>query len=142
MKDERPDAVVCFWEWCKTKDSRETWKLVETYGMDQDGYAMTPSVHASKDRHSYNGWMLKYPDDDDSYAEPEPIMGRAVTCWDIESGVSLVRIHPPKWIPFLSCGFYEQIIKKNAWLNLIEGSHELLFGTARAAEDLMFKDEE
>jgi hypothetical protein len=63
-------------------------------------------------------------------------MGRAVTAWNIESGVSLIDLNPVEWADFLSIGFIEELRKLSNWTTFLEGGHTLYLGTAREAAKL------
>ncbi len=163
---ERPHAVLCLWEVIRdllvkndkgfyNDSTGRMWRLVETYGVDQDGYACTESKHASGDRHSYQEWMNRKcwydkaqkkvvyecpqgQDEDDS--EWEPIPGRVVTGWSIESGVFLAAFSPPGDNPWLGTDFLKVIKKSDRWVQFIQDGHTLYLGTARAVEKLLDKN--
>jgi hypothetical protein len=160
-KDQRPYAVICLWEYTPPKKKNEPykklWKLVECYGVDQDGYACTESKHASGDRHSYDQWMsrkcwydektkkLVYTcpaDQDAGDYDWDSIMGRAVTVWSVESGVRLARLNPPEWVPWLGSSFTEELAKLKHWFSFLEDGHTLYLGTARAAEKMLWPKEQ
>lgn len=163
---ERPSAVICLWEVDETLLTRDKdgffpdsfgklWKLVETYGVDSDGYAATPSKHASNDRHSYQPWLSRKcwydrtankvvyecpPTQDVHDCDWENIPGRVVTGWTMESGVFLAGFNPPgghhRW---LGLDFFKVLKQSELWTSFITDGHTLFLGTARAAEKTMFK---
>lgn len=155
MKD-RPYAVICLWEYVpKNKDKpriERRWKLVEAYGIDQDGYACTPSKYASNDRHSHHEfmnakvWCSKEtdtwsesppPSENDAYDyDWRPRMGRAVTVWNMVGGTSLVDLHPPEWTEWLSSQFYSELKTIPNWHALLEGGYTLYSGTANEVNKL------
>lgn len=132
----KPHCVICLWKWIGTdrrKVYENKWELVESYGTDDDGYCITPSKYAVNERQTWIGWANKRDDNDDW----QPIMGRAVTAWDIESGVGLIDLNPVEWADFLSIGFIEELRKLSNWATFLEGGHTLYLGTAREAAKFM-----
>lgn len=132
----KPNAVICLWKWIGTGRSKvyeNKWELVESYGTDDDGYCITPSKHAVNERHTWIGWTHKKKGDD----WEQSIMGRAVTVWNIESGVGLIELHPAEWADLLSISFVEELRKLSNWASFLEGGHTLYLGTAREAEKFM-----
>ena len=141
----RPYAIVSLWEFRVPQNNMDTsksrrWFCLETYGVDQDGYACTPSKFASKDRHSFDNFMFKEPtkEEEEKFIDREPIMGRAVTTWTMESGVSLAAFHPPEWTSWLSVQFIEELRKLSNWCSFLEDGYTLWAGTARHAEKIFF----
>lgn len=125
LRHLEPHSVVCYWESVQTNDR---WKLVESYGIDGDGYPITtPSTGGGRDRCEWDKWLY-------STSKNEQIMGRAVTMWSIQCGVRLLGFNPPKPVPWLSNSFYEEICKDLDWRKIIEGGPTMWFWTAREAE--------
>jgi hypothetical protein len=167
--DQRPYAVICLWEYVPPdrkkagwRDAR-IWKLVEAFGVDDNGYCCTESKHASSGRHSYEDWISRdvwYDkatktvhttcpegmDEDD--ADRDSIPGRVVTGWGVESGVWLAAFNPPGdkkdlyGPPWLSIEFASELKKLSNWFRFIQDGGTLYFGTARAAEKLLWPKEQ
>ncbi len=151
----KPDAFICLWEYVPKKtivDHRQRWRLVECYGVDDSGYAVTPNIHASNDRYSYMQFMnrkcwydpkkkkevFEIPEGvDPSDHQWSPIMGRAVTTWDMASGVTLAELHPPEWVEWLSIQFVSELKKLSNWHVFIEKGYDLYLGTVKAVKDTM-----
>jgi hypothetical protein len=70
------------------------------HAADGDGYFLTqPQTFKADGRHPWTCWLNHYSGDDDDF--PAEIMGRAVTMWDVSSGVKLMGFHPPRWVEWL-----------------------------------------
>jgi hypothetical protein len=106
------------------------WKLVECFGVDDNGYAATPSARAGSGRHSYDSWVYR-PVGDPEAPDYDPIMGRAVTVWEPAGGVRLAVLHPPEWVPWLGVEFYDGLRKLPNWFAFLEGGGTLYRETAR-----------
>lgn len=147
-KKKHVHGVVCYWEWIPGKREAyvKRWKLVEAYGIDMDGYPLTTPKNSPgrSDRQEWDNWMneryVPKGNDEEDY-DMRPIMGRAVTFWSVEGGVSLGDIHPPKWIDMLSIQFVSELKKTKNWHAMLEDGHTLYLGTARAAEKILFGEE-
>lgn len=160
---DRPHAIFCLWEIVRdllvkndqghyNNSNGKLWRLVETYGVDKDGYALGETQHASSDRRSYSEWMSrKYWHDKEekkSYTLPEgideedhgreEIPGRVTTGWSIGSGISLIAFNPPGDTPWLNVDFLEVLKKSDRWAQFIKDGHTLYLGTAFAAEKLLW----
>ena len=126
--------VVCCWEWrhrWPPWSGGPKWVLIETHVTDEDGYEYHVN-ESQRLKYDWAGWMYKTKDDLDF---PEPILGRAVTSWDMERGVRLQCLHPPEESStvWLSRAFYERLISLPDWPMMLQGGHRLFFGTAEAA---------
>lgn len=160
----RPHAIFCLWEVIRDllvkndegfyNDSYgKLWRLVETYGVDQDGYAIGQTKHASGGRHSFQDWMNRKcwydkatkkvvyecpegQDEDDN--DWEGITGRVVTGWSMESGVFLAAFNPPGEHRWLGMDFLKVVQTSDRWAQFIHDGHTLYLGTARAAEKLLW----
>lgn len=125
------DLLICGWEFIPSQDNKQqSWKLSISYMGDSDGHCIT-DVFEPQD------WMFKkvYRNEDDF--DLVPIMGRAITSWDIRNGIRLFRFHPPEWAPWLSCNFYEELCLSRDWPGWIEQGHQLYFGTEREVKKMM-----
>ena len=128
------DAVVCYWEFSDQAMSG-CWKLMESFGIDYDGRPVTTPSTGGGDRCEWNKWLED--------ANQEPIMGRAVTIWNVQSGVRLSGFYPPVFVAWLPASFYEEVCKNQNWMKIIDGSYTMWFGTAREAEKyLTFKSKQ
>lgn len=150
----RPNGVMCYWEYERPlsdevggpRQRQRLWKLVESFGIDTDGYPLEPTSTSeySDGRHQWMGWLNKEvplgDDEDEEDTDNEPIMGRAVTVWSVESGVGLLDMNLPEFVPWLAIDFIKQIKERNDWHRFLECGYDLYLGTARAAEKIMFKD--
>src|ERR1700722_2297169 len=99
-------GVICLWKFIPSptqfrQDSK--WELVESYGINHDGYALTTPKNVGGDENSYSDWTHK-KNEDGEYCNAE--MGRAVTVWTM-SGVELLDFTPPDWASWLSVDFYK-----------------------------------
>ena len=122
------DAIICYWKWEPVEN--RGWHLLESFPIDADGHCLKIPSTGGGDRQEWNKWMNQLEDDD-----WVPIMGRAVTIWDYESGVGLLDIHPPEWPEFLSPIFYERLCKMQDWFILLENGHNLYFGTVKEVKN-------
>ena len=136
---------MCYWEYVPPKpedrrDPARLWKLAESFRIDQDGYPMdkTSTGDCSDGRHEWTCWMYTDNPDDGYDDDRRPIMGRAVTLWTVESGVSLMNLHPPEWVPWLSISFIEELKKLKNWYAFLQCGYNLHDGTARAAEKIIY----
>lgn len=111
------DPVICLWEWTADK-----WRLAQVvHGGDR-------TLSDAQD-----AWMYVRDGDDN----PTEIMGRAVTIWDMESGVRLNNWHPPEWVPWLAPSFTEEVRKARNWFLFVGGGHDLYFQTAEEVAKLI-----
>jgi len=151
LEMKRVRGVMCYWEYVAPKSNDDKtltrlWHLRHAVPHDDDGYPIGPNLpkfitDCCDHRHVWTCWMQKYDPDEDGYDDnPEDIMGRAVTAWSIENGVTLLDLHPPEWVDWLAPGYIEEIRKHRNWSQIIEGGHNLYLGTARAVEKIIFKD--
>lgn len=133
------EGVVCYWTWVgpkKPEAHARCWSMVEAYGITEDGgYTTTPST-GGNDRHDWENWLnqKKYLDKDKEDWDWEPLMGRCVTMWTWNSGVSLVGLHPIDWEPHLSISFVSELKKVPNWPAFLEHGHALYLDTARVAQ--------
>ncbi len=68
-----------------------------------------------------------------------PHMGRALTMWSRDHGVSLMDINPPDEFPkWLSSSFYEAMCKLDNWALLLQNGSDLWFGTLEEVESRIF----
>lgn len=136
----RANGVMCYWKYDPDGKYRRCWVLAESFAINNDGYPI--GERSTKDwpdtRHEWNGWMNTRTEGEDY--DLEPIMGRAVTVFQFESGCTLLDLHPPEWPPWLSGSFVEEIRKLPNWSQFLEGGFDLYLGTARAAEKIIFQD--
>lgn len=163
-KKPRPYAIICLWEYVAPDKNKpgwrdsQCWKLVDTYGVDDDGYACTESKFANSGRHSYDDWttqMVWYDkatktvhttcpegmDQDDG--DRDSIPGRVVTGWSVQSGPWLAVFNPPDdHPPWLNYSFGEELKKQKNWYSLIQDGYTLWAGTARAAEKMLWPKEQ
>jgi hypothetical protein len=119
-------TVICYWAY------EEKWVLKESFQMDEDGHCIQIPSTGGNSRHEYHKWMNK-PLDEDEW-DFEPIMGRAVTVWDMDHGVGLLDIHPPEWVDWLSVSFYEKLCKMPDWYVLLNEGWHMFMGTAKEVE--------
>lgn len=152
-----PHAIYCLWEIDKTKTQHsethgKLWKLTETYGVDQDGYPNTPTVHATGE-YSYTNWISKKcwygknrkphytcPKNraEFDYDDIHDIPGRAVTVWTHETGIALVALNIPSDLPIWLSPFYKEALTSGRnWIQLIQDGNTLYTGTARATHQLL-----
>ena len=148
---KRIRGVMCYWEYVAPKPDEDKtivrlWHLRHVVPHDDDGYPVGSKLpdfitKCSDHRHVWTCWMNTDNPDEDGYDDDrESIMGRAVTAWSIEDGVSLVDLHPPEWVDWLAPGFIEELRKNRNWSQIIEGGHNLYLGTARAVEKILDED--
>ncbi len=87
--------MVCLWE-KDANTSRRYWRLVESYGVDDDGYAIERPRHTegndSYDRRRPSDCFLFVGDEDGNI---ETFPGRLVTVFDFTTGPRLVGLNPP-----------------------------------------------
>ena len=133
------NGVVCYWEYQESKERRELWKLVESFPVDMDGYPLI-KTSTGRDNDCDMLWLNTkiHPYHGSEDYEWEPIMGRAVTAWWLESGVQVRDLHPPAWVSWLSVSFIEELKKLPNWWQFLECGHDLYLGTARAAQEIIF----
>ena len=134
-------GVMCYWEY--DQNFRDSLKLMESFPTDADGQptVKTSTSRGNRDRLAADWlyWMYKPIDGSLVSADAlKPIMGRAITVWSIESGVKLLRLHPPEWSKWLSTSFYDRLCKMPDWANLLNNGYILDIGTARAAEKIIY----
>jgi len=132
-----PTLVYCFWRFDATKPRHKVWDLVEVIGGDSDGYLLSKPQHfeVHDHRHPWMDWMQGRPDDEEAPEEARvSLMGRAVTVWSVERGVTLLAFNPPAWVDWLARTFYEELKKLPNWYSLLEGGHTLWAGSAREVE--------
>ena len=127
-----PRTIVCHWQYKKEKGKDRVWHLIESYGVDQDGYPIQedgkyPSTGG--DECSWYKWVYK-----EGHQDSEPIWGRAVTMWDSTFGVTLSEFNPPEQTWWLSEYYLKRLKKVRGWHELIAGGDSLLMGTAREVE--------
>jgi hypothetical protein len=167
----RPHGVICYWNFVpsKTKYHEDCkWELAESFTIDCDGHCLTTPSTGGGDRHEWHKWtnepvyfLEEYEDDaksrgwftkseleaigkttdDASHDDHKPIMGRAVTLWEMGHGVQLMDFHPPEWATWLSTSFYEELRKLPNWSTLIEKGYDLYFGTINEAHRYITFDE-
>jgi len=150
----RLSGVVCYWEFVSTNSKDGHWRLAESYGIDRDGYCLTrPSTGGHVDGHLY--WLndIVYHHEGKWRTEQElngiekhgvekheldrdlrPIMGRAVTIWDMQHGTKLLDLHPPEWASWLSVDFCKELCKLPNWHSLLRRGVDLYWGTTQEAE--------
>jgi len=140
-------GIICYWEY---GPANQTWFLVESFPINDDGYCMTKPSTGGGDREEWLKWMnskVYYKDgkwvdadqmnmdmDDYEYDDWKPIMGRAVTIWTMQHGTALLDIHPPEFPRWLSASFYEELRKLPNWASLLEKGYDLYFGTTNEVE--------
>jgi hypothetical protein len=117
---------------CYFKYTKNTWKFVESYIMDEDGHALTKASTHGKGRHEWQYWTNKEVDEDLC-----PIMGRAITFCSFTNGIQLKELNPPKWCSWLSPRFYESLTKLPDWFMLIDGGDILYHMTAVTMSKLL-----
>ncbi len=152
-----PEAFVCLWTYnplcTAAADSGPGWDLSECYGIDEDGYPVTPSKYAdARSSPSYATWLNRKcwhrsglviylcpsdADPDDYHWDPIP--GHEVTVWTFESGVSLAGFNPPEDADWLDPSFKHELLKSPNWCAFVAGGRDVYSGTARAAH-LMLAD--
>lgn len=117
-------GIICYWEY------KKEYILVESFLVDEDLYPLTKPSAGGEDRHEWFKWTnTKY-----GSFESKSIMGRAVTCFTIRSGVRLLDFNPPEWCSWLSSTFYDDLLKLSNWSSLINCGYNLSRGTQEEAE--------
>ncbi len=126
-------GVICYWEW-NGIDPGVGWKLVESYPIDSDGYPMTDVKNSpgNNDRCEWDNWTEPIESDDED-ADLTPVMGRAVTRWDMADGITLMAFNPPAWCEWIAPSFYEELPKSPIWHVMLEGGWEMVETTVREA---------
>jgi len=131
----QPNGIFCFWRW---NEESQKYELAESFGVDMDGRPIANTKYASDDRDCTFDWMHnKTPlgEGDEEDYDVSDRMGRAVTSWDMESGVSLIRWTPPKWEKWMGHDFVK-LMKQNFVSSLKDG-HNLHSETAIQASKIM-----
>ena len=128
LEKSKIEGYLCLWEWNKT-----AWKFVAIVPVDEYGRCEKNDFISHDSRYPQDDW-LRTSDPDDEDHDPEPIMGRAVTTWDIDHGIRLIGFEPPNYVKWLGVGAYDWIKESPNWFMLIAGGHELRFGTIQQVQ--------
>jgi hypothetical protein len=122
-------GVICYWEYVTPKNRESPWVLKESYGTDDDGYALT-KASTGVGRSEWSKWM-RNPETQEEYK------GRAVTGWNMGSGVFLMDFLPLERVPWLSPHFYEALTKHSDWAIVLNHGYDLYFKTQAEARRIL-----
>lgn len=116
-------GVVCYWQYVDAK-----WSFVESYAIDDDGYPLIKPIHTGNfgTRHEWDNWTCN-----------NSILGRAVTIWQIDSGIRLLAFNPPDLPKWLSHSFIERLCESSDWPAMLEWGPEMYFGTIREVHKIL-----
>ena len=119
------ESVICYWKWTAGK-----WSMVDSYGVDSDGYRINP----------HDGVKVLSVDESDAFMWPrtdsQRPLGRCVTVWAMSVGVNLVEFSPPERCEWLSPLFVTNLIASPQWMDVIDYD-DLLSGTTFAARKIL-----
>lgn len=123
-------AVICYWEYKSKK-----WILAESYGVDEDGNALTIPSTGGNDRQEWLKWTHEKIENEEGYCDNLQVVipGRAVTIWTFLEGVRLLGLTPPHKTEWLSPSFIEELIKLNNWYIFLYDGWILWFKTSEEA---------
>lgn len=120
------DSVICLWQYDPSANIRDVWKLVESYRLDDTGHATTPTKYGNDSRYPY----LEFIDPKRTRAWPE---GRAVTVWNLRSGVSLMAFNQPSRCEWIDAGDIKELPN---WFKFIRGGWGMVEGTVAEVQKL------
>lgn len=131
-------GIICLWQHRGYVKEGSPWEFVESFGVDDDGYACTHSVHATSDRNPCGGFVLKKVEGGDGDdCDYESVPGRLITIWTPESGVELYDFNPPAGDTWISPEFVSHMPWKKDWLNVIEGGYAVSQASSQRAIEMI-----